>query len=323
MPQKSQAAKLSDVAPTAAELAEAKRILQNSTVKRSKYGCLANFLKANPDEAAQMSKGEQRAMYLERFLVHQMRTKAGTSTATSSHSVSSSQKKGIQWTWISMEKMDTHHGPMKAQHWRDSKKLTRRPDCLTGSEKEEHKEWKVPEHWESMTEDDLTKLLVENSGEATQEDVDNLNSASFKNEGATGGAAVPEVKEENESELVKLQRKLEDLKKNPRTQFDKFTTMSIEAKTILTNAERSPTSTKMHAAALITDLTKHIPKVARISKLLEKMLTEAVDDEGLPKLLNQIDEAKEMHTTVLTWAGRFSLLDNVQAGKKSRKRKAN
>eukprot|EP00959_Pyramimonas_sp_CCMP1952_P099516 2080424-Pyramimonas_sp.AAC.1 len=80
------------------------------------------------------SKGEQRQMYLETFLVHQMRTKQGTSTATSSHTVSSSQKKGITWIWISMEKMDSHLGPSKAEHWRESGKLTSRPDSLTGSE---------------------------------------------------------------------------------------------------------------------------------------------------------------------------------------------
>ncbi|CAK0847847.1 unnamed protein product, partial [Prorocentrum cordatum] len=142
-----------------------------------------------------------------------------------------------------MEKMDSHLGPLKAQHWRGSKKLKSRADSLTGSEQEEYGEWRVPEHWGSMTEDDPAKLSVENAGEATQGDVDNLDSE----------------KGENKSELVKIQRELEDPKTDPRAQFDKCATVSIEGNTILANAEKNATA-KTRAAALVADLAKHIPR---------------------------------------------------------------
>eukprot|EP00959_Pyramimonas_sp_CCMP1952_P012674 268080-Pyramimonas_sp.AAC.1 len=241
MPAKIPSATLSALEPTKEELAEARKILAAASAKekRSKLGSMMNFLKSNPDEAASSSRGQQREAYMAKFLVHQMRVKTASNTSTSSRTVGRNDEKGIVWTWISPEKMDTVLGPMKAQHWRDSKLLAWRPDSLTQSEDEAFREYKVPEHWEKMSEQDISKLLIESKGEATEEDLANVDSASWKNEG--GGQANDDtfVKQEEETALQKLEKKITQLKQNPRSVFDKFTTMTVEAKKIETNGEAS------------------------------------------------------------------------------------
>ena len=257
-----------------------------------------------------------------KFIVHQMRCKTSSNTCTASHTVAKSDEKGTVWMWISSEKMDTVLGPMKAQHWRDSKLLEWRPDSLTQSTEEAFKEYKVPERWEKMSEQDISKLLVEVTGEATEEDLANVASASWQRDGdveKSDDVGTP-VKQEEETALQKLEKKITQLKHNPRTTFDRFTTMTVEAKKIESNGEASGAH-KGYACALMDDLKKHIPKLGRATKLLEKMLTSPPDEDQLPKLVGTLDELTTSHLSILTWAQRFSLADDVKPPKGSKRKR--
>ena len=68
------------VVATAEEAAEARREMREN--EASKAACFRAWLKANPDEEIQKSRGEQRARYLEQFLVLQARVKKAKKTRT-------------------------------------------------------------------------------------------------------------------------------------------------------------------------------------------------------------------------------------------------
>eukprot|EP00959_Pyramimonas_sp_CCMP1952_P349956 7332305-Pyramimonas_sp.AAC.1 len=69
------------------------------------------------------------------------------------------------------------------------------------------------------------------------------------------------------------------------------------------------------------DIKKHIPKLGRVTKLLEKRLTTLPDDDQLPKLVQTLDELTASHVSILTWAQRFSLADDVKPSKASKRRR--
>eukprot|EP00959_Pyramimonas_sp_CCMP1952_P451857 9460525-Pyramimonas_sp.AAC.1 len=71
----------------------------------------------------------------------------------------------------------------------------------------------------------------------------------------------------------------------------------------------------------MSDIEKHIPKVTRVAKLLEKTLTDDADESALPKLIGMMVEIKRSHDNVLEWAQRFGLHD-AASKRQSRKRKA-
>ena len=77
MPTSLPSAKLSEIEPTAAELADAEKALAEADAKklRSHKGCMNNFLKNNPDAITSLSDGELQKKYLLNFLVVQARGK--------------------------------------------------------------------------------------------------------------------------------------------------------------------------------------------------------------------------------------------------------
>ena len=71
----------------------------------------------------------------------------------------------------------------------------------------------------------------------------------------------------------------------------------------------------------MSDLTKHAPKVHKVTKILEKMLVETPNDAELPKLIKTMDDCSDKHSTIMMWAERFSLAE--PASKKRRKSSCN
>ena len=71
---------LATVLPSDDELAAARAILASADAKtmRSKKACMKTFARANEDEDAITSAGDQQKAYLEKYLVHIQRMKKST-----------------------------------------------------------------------------------------------------------------------------------------------------------------------------------------------------------------------------------------------------
>ena len=114
------------------------------------------------------------------------------------------------------------------------------------------------------------------------------------------------VKEEEETELTKLDKRITALTEDPRKAFDEFTSIQVEATQILQNSQASSSANSYHAP-LIKDVLDHIPKVERVCGLLHKLLTASPQPDEMPKLISAIDQVKIKHTEILSWAQRFGL----------------
>ena len=89
MPVKVAKTQLSGVVPTAEEIEYAKKVLAEADDKKLKSlkGSMAHFLKENPDAIKTGDRGEVRADFLSKFLVHQLRCKNAKKETVSTRNV--------------------------------------------------------------------------------------------------------------------------------------------------------------------------------------------------------------------------------------------
>ena len=113
---------LSGVDPTPEELKQAMATLNNldKSGRRSKLGCLGNFMKQNPDPATDSLDMNTR---LVKFFVHSMRDKARAKTISTDRTVLSSKLKEKTYHEWSAETMDKKLGPLRAKESQENKQL--------------------------------------------------------------------------------------------------------------------------------------------------------------------------------------------------------
>ena len=109
------AAKLSEVTPDSEEIAEARRVLANSTdlAKRSNMASMVHWLKVHGGDAnadARDSRGEKRKEFLLMHMVMTMRDKKARSTKTTTRVVAAENKEASSFYWWGSEKMDAEDG---------------------------------------------------------------------------------------------------------------------------------------------------------------------------------------------------------------------
>jgi hypothetical protein len=87
--------------------------------------------------------------------------------------------------------------------------------------------------------------------------------------------------------------------------------MFIAAKKVQDRGATDKSSQK-YAAELMDDLSKHVPKVQKITKIFQKMLVEPPVDGELPQLMKLMADCKSKHHTIMLWASRFALIEPPQ-----------
>ena len=168
-----------------------------------------------------------------------------------------------------------------------------------------------------VTSDGETSALnVKATTDACEADLDVLGGAK------TAIADTPSIiKEEEETEQSKLDKRIQALTEDPRKFFDEFTSIQVEATQILKNGKASSNANSYHAP-LIKDVSDHIPKVERICGLLHTLLTATPKPDEMPKLIAAIDQVKIKHAEILSWAQRFALAPLSKANSRKKRRLA-
>ena len=309
-------ARLSEITPTAEELQKAKELLANygKDAKRSKMTCMNNFLKANPDNKASSSLGEDRQKYLEAYIVHTLRAKEGIKSSTNTESASKATEKFWEVHPMSAEKMDEALGKEKAQTLRLGKYVQSQPCSLSGSTEEHMLEWLVPKNWKRMTQADFWQLKVQNEATADKEDIDNLRSMTNPHTVDATPSTIKVEKTEGDA-LTKLQDRVNSFKENLTTYLREIQDIEVESQQIL---KRATAAKDKYAGPLLDDCDKHIKATNKASKLLSKMCTEDFEDGPIPKLLDQIGTIRRKHEEVLVWANRFGYVAAPASGRKRR-----
>jgi hypothetical protein len=310
MPPKQAAVKLNSVAPSADELAAARKVLAGVDKKqlRSKFACMAHWLKDNPDAAASSSRGDQRKAYLEQFMVWQMRQKNLQKESQSRSTVEVVNTTYNNLRWWSREKMDTELGAKKAAAWRESCKLQTRPDPVTGSDDPDYVEYGCPEDWSSLATGDTESHDVITRGDADESDLTMLN-------GIRGGMPSEDVvvKAEQKTEEDMLQEKATALMQNPRPMLRRLQDYELECKLLATKATDGK-----YTGELGSDVTKFLSKLTKAIKLLNKMCTtQSVQEGEVPQVVTMTDALIKEHDDIMQWAQTFGLVEKPKKRRKA------
>ena len=191
---------LKNIKPSREEVEKAKRLLKEANAKelRSKMASMASWLAANPDSAVSASRGDERKAYLQAFVVHQMRAKAGTKKAEHVFKKSHLSANITDDEWYNLERLEKKFGENKARKLIESKTLKERACPLTGSWDDDMKEFNVVLTKLQTTELDNREFGVLTSTDASDADLKLLDgiSSQASGSGQNGGDPQPEVKQE-------------------------------------------------------------------------------------------------------------------------------
>ena len=132
---------------------------------------------------------------------------------------------------------------------------------------------------------------------------------------------VASVKQEPETEESKQAAKVAEFKNNKKQHLRRFQDMLTSAKVMDASAAQS--KDKKYVEPLINDISKHIARLTKLVKLLERSVTEDPAVDAMPKLFQFMEECKIRDDEVVNWAGKFVFLaDAGPAKKRPRKRTA-
>ena len=219
--------------------------------------------------------------------------------------------------WMSKEKMDDSLGKLKAEHWRESKKIRSRPDPLTGSTDENFVEWGVPQDWERLSDEDIKKMQLTTQGDAEEGDHEALKKFGT----ADDTVKIKTEPVEEPSEMQKLAQRVSHVKENAAQHLRQLQDNILEAKKIINKCENiTDPTTNRYNAGLVSDIQKYLGKATKTSKILDRMATEEVkDDSQIHTLLTTMDQLAKQYEEITTWAARFNLTEDKPA---KRRRKA-
>jgi hypothetical protein len=240
---------------------------------------------------------------------------------SSSKGHSSKQVRKKEMTWMSKEQMDVALGPIKAASWRESKKLQTRDDIITGKSGEFDVEYYVPKFIEEWTDEDIQTLFCQAEGQMQEGDLKNLQElANGQPVSASDRQPNGNIKHDGEepNPLVVLQQNCQKITDNPRKAFDEVTDKIVTLRRIETNGHSQKAETTW-AGPLMVEMKKILPKFTRASKTLERMLSEEVDADEIPKLVHLLKELDAAYNNCTMWAGRFGIMEAPKAKKARRK----
>jgi hypothetical protein len=309
MPKAIGVVKLADVAPTAIELADAKKLMQGSDkVAKSKMACMAAWLKANPsgNDEVLASRGDKRKAYLDAWLVHNMRSKLTTNSTAIIKTTNDHADEIDEVYWWSKETMDKELGEMKSKLWRECGKLIPRADPLTGSTEDPYREFPVPRSMTRHATGSGTVVNVKSEGIGDEADLSMLN-----NTAADAPAIVIKTEKQTIAEIAAA--RIMTMKADPKPTYRKMNDYLLEAKELSVKIEGVKYSDK-----LAEDNLKHLAKLKSIINILDKMIQGSkYDQNAMPKLVASIEQAERVHVEIDKWAVKFG----ISAGSKKNRRK--
>ena len=172
MPAKIPRVDLRLVAPSDEEVAAARAILAKSDdkTKRAMMSSFAHWMKANNEDDIAKTRGAERQVWLERFMVHSARFKASAKAATVSKNHSSEQATFVEYHEWAAEEMDINMGPRKGKAWRDAGFLKTSACPVTGSDDEWLRIYHVPKNWNRMKLADVQQVAMTTTTEDVTSD---------------------------------------------------------------------------------------------------------------------------------------------------------
>ena len=312
--------------PTKEEIEKARKILQGCDEKqsRSKMQAMTNFLKRsenNKDEdqdaLARMrtSKANERKDYLLRYLAFQVRKSAGAMEHR--HDAIESDEARVTDRWFTEFQLRRDYGDKKFEYWKPH--LQTRGDRVTGSTEAEHVEYELSDDVKTRASGNVYKSTLKAEGEATEQDLSNMESL-VQTEAAKSEEPLVDIKKEPISEADAKQKALqiavEDFLANPQVKLRKLQEASTESKMIMAKAVH------VEFSGLLAESVKTCSgKLDKHCKIMEKMVAGCTPKGDLvPKLLVNIKLLLEEHTSLKrTASGSFGIKVGNNENKRRKK----
>ena len=305
--------KLSELAPTAEEIAQARAALAalDARGKKSKMSSMAFFLKNSPESALEKgTRGERRKEYLELWMVHSSRGKQAKLALANSTSVTQEVQKQQNMCWRGKHKMQLEMGPAKAQAWIDSGRVGERPDSMANEKGEWLTEYGVPQEWagkqwsakttatlsaKTAGDGDKAKIMEELAHEVEDDITAKALGVSAKDD--------PKVKAEPKEEQTEDERMIQSVQRDPKSWLRLHQDMRLQLMEVIARTEG-----KKFMDNLLDECNKLLPKVKSLVTIFEAMLSKKPDDKWLPTLCKKIRSASDTYDDIIDHAVRLAII---------------
>ena len=87
-----------------------------------------------------------------------------------------------------------------------------------------------------------------------------------------------------------------------------FQDMNMQAKLIKTKGDKAKME-KVYIGKFIDDATVHVGKLTKIIKMLEKAITDTMEEAQVPRFLDMLESLKSKHEEINEWAVKFDLVE--------------
>ena len=313
---------LKDVVPTQSEIEAARKILQGADIKaqKSHMACMAAYAKRTGQDDAVNSRGEDRATYLERYLVAQLRKKGHVGRTTNVKEVETDQSNITDVKWMAMEEMDTTFGKLKGATFRESGKLKTRPDEITGSTEPHMLEYEIPRNWFRKQESERDKMSISSDAAVGKDDMEHLQSLQHNATQQCEQSIDVHVKSEQLSHDEDMAERVSTFMNNKRAEalkvMSRLNDYMIEMKVLIPMAADT-----RYCAELCNDAKNQNNKLKKAMAMAEKIFAEAPLNvaDGVPKFLLLIDGLAKDQEGMLKWASKFGLSVGLEQKTKRRK----
>jgi hypothetical protein len=325
---------LNEVKPTEEELKQAREILAASTKeqKKSRTNSMLSWLKSNPCPEAVGSRDEERAQWLEKFVVVQIQSKNKTSGTV--QQISGAKAKYTDFHWWSKETMQKNLGENKSQIWIDSNLLKNRPCVLTGLDTEWVREYRIPEGWERMSSEDLTQWVLKSEGQANEQDAKIMQEVAESFAFGAGSSqdhekgadpikdATPKIKVEPADKATADELMVKTFFLQIECKIEQVQQMEVDTKKML--GQRCELSTKQfkYTESLATDLQNHSSLLVRLQNIMKKCLVAKPEEHKMPVLVKHFEGLVASHSQLKDVGAKFGLITAKVSKRKAKQQQS-
>ena len=295
--------------------------------KRRAEANMTYYLKKSGElQDGERLQGDERRRFLLLYLSKVQKDKNAKNQASSSHDVSHIKATENNGVWMGLEQMIKVFGEKRVQRWRDSKKLEKRADPITGDSDSDVAEFKTPQTIEKDEGREETKNSSATTRELEDEGAIEEHEKSLKHMAANLVSSLKGSADDIETTKV-VKTEPSDSSSNPLADLSvlsdtknlvkKFKAIELDAKILKEKA-----ATISYADKLASDLGNFTSKCANVSKALERLLMkdpkEVVNAEEAKRLEGKVKTLTESWVTLSEWGRRFGI---SATGQKKRKAK--
>ena len=119
----------------------------------------------------------------------------------------------------------------------------------------------------------------------------------------------------------KLQQRMNAFKENIQSLLRRHQEMLTSARVLQSTIEKGDTKKTKYVGNLVDDVKKHVTSLTKMVKIMERAVTEPVENSELPTLFEKIDKLAKSDQEIHEWAKVFGFDGGASAKKRRQSKK--